>query len=81
MKYLMVFLAGVLGHMLYLDGIFVYEMKRADKCFVENDEANPNESQACLERLNSAASHYKGKYFDIASLLSYKRIITTWKMQ
>jgi hypothetical protein len=67
--------------MLYLDGIFIYEMKRADKCFVENVFVNEEKSQECLERLNSVGQRYKGKYFGINTALSYKRIVTKWKME
>lgn len=81
MKIVLAILSGVVLHMLYLDSIFTYEMHRADKCFVENDEVNPKKSQECLERLNSAGMYYKGKYFDIASLFKYKKIVPTWTMQ
>jgi hypothetical protein len=81
MKVISLVLLGAILHMLYLDGIFIYEMKRADKCFVENDFINDEKAQECLERLNNAGRLYKGKYFGINSALNYKRIVTKWKME
>lgn len=80
MKLFSAVILGVLLHMLYLDGIFVYEHKLADKCFTENDDTRPEISQACLERLNDM-SRYKGKYFNIAQALTYKKIFAKWNME
>ncbi len=81
MKALLYILSGVVVHMLYLDSIFIYEMKKADKCFVKYDEVDEKKATDCLLHLNSASQRYKGKYFGIDSALKYEKIVTKWKMQ
>lgn len=80
MKPVLYIFSGILIHMLYIDSIFIYETKVADKCFVKY-EKNEVKSRKCLERLNSASHRYKGKYFNLVSALSYQKISLMWSME
>lgn len=85
-KVLMGLVLGYVMHMLYLDGIAIYETKKFDACLTEAfNQQDPVMVDECVHMATDGVSLYsmhKGKFFNIAMLLSYKHLHpASWRME
>lgn len=80
-------LMGMVTHMLYLDGVVVYEITKVDNCVTTTMEARDiGGYQECVQSFETAtsmfSSNHLGKYFNIAALLTYKNVgLPSWSMK
>lgn len=84
MKYLVGLILGVVLHMGYLDYAIIQSLTNMDACYTTAKGLGVDEAadDICGTLQRETLRHYKGKYFNLVRLISFKTIgKLPWSME